>query len=54
MLCVFQLDVYAFLDPQATLSFMTPYIALNVYVNPKILSEPFFESTHFGESILVK
>uniref|UniRef100_M1DJY6 Gag-pol polyprotein n=1 Tax=Solanum tuberosum TaxID=4113 RepID=M1DJY6_SOLTU len=30
MLKVFHLDVYAFLDPTATLSFMTPYVAMRL------------------------
>ena len=42
---VFNLDVYALLDPQATLSFVTFYIAVNFNVSPETLSEPFSVST---------
>lgn len=33
----FNLDVYDFLDPGATFSFVTPYIAVNFDVSPKTL-----------------
>ena len=37
MLRVFDIDVYAFLDPGANLSFVTPYIVLKFSVSPKTL-----------------
>ena len=41
MLRVFDLDVYALLDPGATLSFVTTCIAVEFSVSPETLSEPF-------------
>ncbi|XP_069146888.1 uncharacterized protein [Solanum lycopersicum] len=38
---VFDLDVYALLDPGATLSFVTTCIAVEFSVSPETLSEPF-------------
>ncbi|KAH0743187.1 hypothetical protein KY290_031180 [Solanum tuberosum] len=46
---VFNLDVYALLDPGATLSFVTPYIAVNFDVSLETLSEPFSVSTPVGD-----
>ncbi|KAG5630834.1 hypothetical protein H5410_002551 [Solanum commersonii] len=40
ILKVFSIDVYTLLDPSASLSFVTPYVAMSVY-------------TYVGESILV-
>ena len=37
-LWVFDLDVYALLDPGATISFVTPYIAVQFSVSPETLS----------------
>uniref|UniRef100_M1DKR9 Gag-pol protein n=1 Tax=Solanum tuberosum TaxID=4113 RepID=M1DKR9_SOLTU len=37
---VFHLDVYAFLDPGATFSFVSPYVAMRFDVGSKILSNP--------------
>ena len=50
MLKVFSIDVYALLDPGATLSFVNPL------VNKKfdILHEPFIVSTSVGESVFEK
>ena len=50
MLKVFSIDVYALLDPGATLSFVNPL------VNKKfdILHEPFIVSTSVGESVVEK
>uniref|UniRef100_M1AKM7 Gag-pol polyprotein n=1 Tax=Solanum tuberosum TaxID=4113 RepID=M1AKM7_SOLTU len=42
---VFDLNVYALLDPGATLSFVTPYITVQFSVSPETLSEPFSVST---------
>ncbi|KAF3624151.1 hypothetical protein FXO37_31496 [Capsicum annuum] len=45
MLQVYHLYVYALLDPEAFLSFVTPDIAVDFGVNPKILADPFSVST---------
>ncbi|XP_049390732.1 uncharacterized protein LOC125855100 [Solanum stenotomum] len=52
MLKVFQLVVYAFLDPGATLTFVTPYVAMRFDVLPDVLLEPFSISTPVGHSVL--
>ncbi|KAH0781790.1 hypothetical protein KY290_001388 [Solanum tuberosum] len=54
MIKVFTLDVYALLDPRASLSFVTSYFANNFDVLPEKLCEPFCVSTPVGESILVE
>ncbi|KAH0632967.1 hypothetical protein KY284_035753 [Solanum tuberosum] len=54
MIKVFTLDVYAFLDPAAGLSFVTPYAANNFDVLLEKLCEPFCVSTPIVESILAK
>ncbi|WMV18321.1 hypothetical protein MTR67_011706 [Solanum verrucosum] len=46
MLKEFQLDAYALLDLGATLSFVTPYVAMRFDVDPDILYNPFHVSTH--------
>jgi len=46
--------VYALLDPGATLSFVTPYVAMKFDVLPDILLEPFSISTHVGDSMVSK
>ena len=51
---VFYLDVYALLDPGATLSFVTPYIAVNFDVSPEILLEPFSVSTPVGDLVIAR
>ena len=51
---VFNLDVYAFLDRRASLSFVAPYIANNFDVLPEKLSEPFCVSTPVRESTPAK
>ena len=51
---VFDLDVYALLDPGATLSFVTPYIAVKFGVSPKTLSEPFSVSTLIGDPVIAR
>lgn len=53
MIQVYDFTVYAFLDPIASLSFQTPYIAVNFEIIYKKHSEPFFDSTTVRESILV-
>ena len=54
MIQVFDSNVYALLDLGASLSFVTPYVAMNFDVIPEQLSEPFSVSTPVGESILAK
>ncbi|KAH0743109.1 hypothetical protein KY290_031102 [Solanum tuberosum] len=54
MLRVFNLDVYALLDPGATLSFVTPYIVVNFGVTPETLSEPFSVSTPVGDPVIAR
>ncbi|KAG5574127.1 hypothetical protein H5410_063893 [Solanum commersonii] len=54
MLKVFAFDVYALLDPKASLSFVTPYVANRFDVLLEKLCEPFCVSTPVGESILTE
>ncbi|KAH0711565.1 hypothetical protein KY289_007524 [Solanum tuberosum] len=54
MIKVFAFDVYALLDPGASLSFVTPYVANEFDVLPERLCEPFCVSTPVGESILAE
>ena len=49
MLKVFSIDVYALLDPGATLSFVTPLVAKKFDILPDILHEHFLVSTPVGE-----
>ena len=51
---VFNLDVYALLDPWATLSFVTPYITVHFSVSPETLSEPFLVSTLVGDPVIAR
>ena len=50
---VFDLDVYALLDPGATLYFVTTYIAIQ-FNGPETLSEPFSVSTPVGDPIVAR
>ena len=50
----FDLDVYALLDPEATLFFVTPYIAVQFSVSPETLSEPFSVSTLVGDPVIAR
>ena len=52
MIKVFTYDVYALLDPEVSLSFVTPYVAMNFDVFCEQLFETFSVSTPVGESIL--
>ena len=54
MLRVFDLHVYAFSDPGATLSFVTPYIVVQFTVCPETLSEPFSVSTPVGDPVIAR
>ena len=49
MLKHFTIDVYALVDPGATLSFFTPLIAKKFDILRDILHEPFIVSTLVGE-----
>ncbi|XP_070004730.1 uncharacterized protein [Nicotiana sylvestris] len=46
-------DVYALIDPGSTLSYVTPFVAMEFRIEPEQLHEPFSVSTPVGESILV-
>ena len=52
MIRVFNLTVYALLEPGVSLYFVTPYVAMNFEIILEKLSEPFSVSTPVGESIL--
>ena len=54
MFNVFSLDVYALLDSDATLLYVTPLVAKIFYILPDIFHEPFIVSTPVGESVVVK
>ncbi|XP_070017330.1 uncharacterized protein [Nicotiana sylvestris] len=45
-------DVYALIDPGSTLSYVTPFVAMEFGIEPEQLHEPFSVSTLVGESIL--
>ncbi|XP_070045146.1 uncharacterized protein [Nicotiana tomentosiformis] len=45
-------NVYARIDPGSTLSYVTPYISMEIGIEPKQLYESFFVSTPVGESII--
>ncbi|XP_070015782.1 uncharacterized protein [Nicotiana sylvestris] len=46
-------NAYAIMDPGSTFSYMTPYFAINLGLEPEQLSEPFLVSTPVGESVKV-
>ena len=52
MLRVFDLDIYALLDPQTTLYLVTPNIAVQFSVSPETLLEPFSVSTPVGDPVI--
>ena len=54
MLKIFTLDVYALLDPGATLSFVTPLAAKKFDVLPDILHDPFFYLLRWESRLLLK
>ena len=54
MLRIFHVYVYALLDPGASLSFITPYIAEDFGISPEILAEPFSVSTPVGKTIIAR
>ncbi|XP_070045553.1 uncharacterized protein [Nicotiana tomentosiformis] len=45
-------DVYALIDPGSTLSYITPYVAMEFGIEPEQLPESFSISTPVGESIV--
>ena len=49
---VFDLDFYALLDPEVTLSFITPFIEVKFDVNLETLSEPFSVSSLVGDQVI--
>ena len=53
-LSIFSHDVYALIDPGATLSYVTPFVAKKFGIEPKLLREPFAVSTPIGESIIAR
>ena len=52
MINVFAFDIYASLNPGASLSFITPYVENQFETLPEKLCEAFCVSTPVGESIL--
>ena len=54
MLRVFDLDIYALLDPRATIYFVTPYLAVQFNVSPETLSEPFSVSIPVGDLVIAR
>ncbi|KAF3684292.1 hypothetical protein FXO37_01413 [Capsicum annuum] len=51
---IFHLHVYTSLDPEASLSFVTPYIAVDFRLSPEILAEAFSVSTPVGKTIIAQ
>ncbi|XP_070029173.1 uncharacterized protein [Nicotiana sylvestris] len=45
-------DVFALINPDSTLSYVTPFVAMEFGIEPEQLHEPFSVSTPVGESIL--
>ncbi|XP_070045242.1 uncharacterized protein [Nicotiana tomentosiformis] len=45
-------DVYSLIDPGSTLSYVTPYVAMEFGIEPEQLHESFLLSTLVGESIM--
>ena len=54
MLQVFSVNFYAFLDPGATLSFLTPLVAKKFDVLPDVPIGPFSVCTPMGYSVFAK
>ena len=54
MLQIFSRDVYVFLDPKSTLSYVTPYVAVGFGFEPEVIIEPFSVSTPVGDSIIAR
>lgn len=54
ILQVFSINVYALLDPDATLSYVAPFVSKMFYMLPDILVEPFSVTTLVGDSVVAK
>ena len=54
MLQVFSIDVYVFLDPGATLSFVNPLLARKFNILHDILNEHFMVTTSVDDSVVAK
>ena len=52
MLKLFSIDVYFLLDPGATLSYVTPFVAKKFHVLPDILNEHFIVSNPWINRLL--
>ena len=52
MLQVFSIYIYVFLDPGATLSFVTHFVARKLDLLPNVLVEPFSVHTPMGDSVV--
>ncbi|XP_070020805.1 uncharacterized protein [Nicotiana sylvestris] len=46
-------NAYAIMDPGLTFSYVTPYFAINLGLEPEQISEPFLVSTPVGESVKI-
>ena len=53
-LSIFSFDLYALIDPDSTLSYVTPLVAGKVERIPELLVKPFEVSTPVGESIIAR
>ncbi|XP_075097797.1 uncharacterized protein LOC142175124 [Nicotiana tabacum] len=53
ILLVFSHNAYAIMDQGLTFSYVTPYFAINLGLEPEQLSEPFLVSTPVGKSVRV-
>ena len=53
ILPIFGIDCYVLLDPGASLSFVSPYIASRFSVTPTLLDDSFYVTTPTGESVVV-
>ena len=54
MLQVFPINVYSLIDLGASLSLVTPLVAMKFDVSPNVLIEPFFVITWVGDSVISK
>ena len=54
MLQVFSINIYAFLDSSANLSYVTPLVSMKFDVLPYVFVEPFSVSTQVGDSVVAK
>lgn len=54
ILKVFHIDVYALLNPCATLSFVSPYVSMRFDVSPDVLLDSNSVSTSIGEFVVDK